>query len=413
MERRIGSGRLISDISNRDFRSSSGVDNEVDRGMDRLHSNVNETGDDNNDLSFRDNRGGIGGIGDRRLFDQHPRDKYDKDSISSSNRIMNMRRYSNTHNVMDSYNDAKYNLLSSSATLLRSSQSTGYGDNMFIQQRTMTFKRNQRTSDRSKDKLMKSRDMDKEEPEWFSGGPLSQHDTIELRGFDESDEKDDVPSGDENRSTKSEILDEKKITKMPEKTMLFDKKADNDSHAFSKSSKIITETVNTKNTQNAQSMELKKNESEDLKLDNERQDDDKNKWKMTDNKNAIDKIQEITANNKNCLDYTDIEFLQDDQSDSNLIIVGGDANNENKKENDFIGKKQYPNTTVGNNVMECDGNKSPTTQSMREPNVVNDILNFLDMDTLEYPLIVSIIIKIQLYIDICNKYAFEDNKNVI
>lgn len=28
-----------------------------------------------------------------------------------------------------------------------------------------------------------------EEPEWFSGGPTSQHDTIELRGFDEPEEK--------------------------------------------------------------------------------------------------------------------------------------------------------------------------------------------------------------------------------
>ncbi|XP_067627709.1 eukaryotic translation initiation factor 4E transporter isoform X2 [Eurosta solidaginis] len=42
-----------------------------------------------------------------------------------------------------------------------------------------------------------------EEPEWFSGGPTSQHDTIELHGFEDIDEHLNItaPTGNSNRST--------------------------------------------------------------------------------------------------------------------------------------------------------------------------------------------------------------------
>lgn len=50
-------------------------------------------------------------------------------------------------------------------------------------------------------------DRNAEEPEWFSGGPTSQNDTIELRGFEEYNERHDSPtsrhSGDTNDDDKA------------------------------------------------------------------------------------------------------------------------------------------------------------------------------------------------------------------
>lgn len=49
-------------------------------------------------------------------------------------------------------------------------------------------------------------DRNAEEPEWFSGGPTSQNDTIELRGFEEYGRRDsptsrDSAEGDEDKAT--------------------------------------------------------------------------------------------------------------------------------------------------------------------------------------------------------------------
>jgi len=38
---------------------------------------------------------------------------------------------------------------------------------------------------------------DEEEPEWFTGGPTSQNDTIELRGFEKNEEKKPKKKGEE------------------------------------------------------------------------------------------------------------------------------------------------------------------------------------------------------------------------
>ncbi|XP_015785233.1 eukaryotic translation initiation factor 4E transporter [Tetranychus urticae] len=43
-----------------------------------------------------------------------------------------------------------------------------------------------------------SRNHEEEEPEWFTGGPTSQHDTIELKGFEEEMPEDEVSKGRQN-----------------------------------------------------------------------------------------------------------------------------------------------------------------------------------------------------------------------
>lgn len=48
-------------------------------------------------------------------------------------------------------------------------------------------KHGNRNNSRYNDRRRISNDNRDEEPEWFSGGPVSQHETIELRGFDDAE----------------------------------------------------------------------------------------------------------------------------------------------------------------------------------------------------------------------------------
>jgi translation initiation factor 4E transporter len=52
-----------------------------------------------------------------------------------------------------------------------------------------------------------------DEPEWFSSGPTSQHDTIELRGFEDIPEEKAVNVGNPNAKNKKQTLSQKKRNK--------------------------------------------------------------------------------------------------------------------------------------------------------------------------------------------------------
>lgn len=54
---------------------------------------------------------------------------------------------------------------------------------------------------------------DSDEPEWFSSGPTSQHDTIELRGFEDIPEEKAMTSGNTNAKSKKQTPAQKKRAK--------------------------------------------------------------------------------------------------------------------------------------------------------------------------------------------------------
>lgn len=65
-------------------------------------------------------------------------------------------------------------------------------------------------------------DRNAEEPEWFSGGPTSQNDTIELRGFEEYNDRPDSPTrnsgdGDDDKATQDYDSETEKTNEEVEK----------------------------------------------------------------------------------------------------------------------------------------------------------------------------------------------------
>lgn len=54
---------------------------------------------------------------------------------------------------------------------------------------------------------MNRRNHKEEEPEWFTGGPTSQHDTIELRGFDKPESEPEELTEKEEKPVQNEVAE--------------------------------------------------------------------------------------------------------------------------------------------------------------------------------------------------------------
>lgn len=197
-ERRIGSGRLVPREVNWDMRAGGNKQIDKDNGTHLSIGNNNVEKDkdiistgEGDKLNIRNSvigRYTDARTQDRRIFDRRISNSEDLNNGGGCN---TSKRHVST-NMGDEKNnfDSNYH------------QQTSH----FTGQRSMSFRRRDyvehkdhhrdfRESKDSRENKEKRGDHHhsnhrdhKEEPEWFSEGPTSQHDTIELRGFEETDE---------------------------------------------------------------------------------------------------------------------------------------------------------------------------------------------------------------------------------
>lgn len=195
-ERRIGSGRLVPRDVNWEM-----------RGAKKQIEKDNNTGSQNHILE-KDKDASTSGEEDKITNSNSSSIRY---SDGLERRVFD-RRIANAHesnNVVGSSNNKRYT--SSTLEDERNTIETNYHQQPnFTGQRSMSFRRREYIDHRDNHREFRdfrdqkeSRELlnhresrggeqchthKKDEPEWFSEGPTSQHDTIELRGFEESDE---------------------------------------------------------------------------------------------------------------------------------------------------------------------------------------------------------------------------------
>uniref|UniRef100_A0A1B0ACI9 Protein cup n=1 Tax=Glossina pallidipes TaxID=7398 RepID=A0A1B0ACI9_GLOPL len=311
LDRRIGSGRLVSREVCWDYRSNSGGTRvEREKNFHGNFTSVESAPDNSNDkspravLRFPDARNCERNLGERRPYDR---------------RVLESYARSEKHENKDSgYNTRRYNATNceDNSTDLNANHRFQLSQSCMIQ-RTMSFRRSQNHTSDKKEKP-KLKEKDKDEPEWFSGGPTSQHDTIELRGFEEIDEQEDSYFVNEN--------DEK--------------------HSDSSSS----------------------SPSSNQKLEN-----------ANDHKTIILNNVEKDFHAENGIDHGDDDEGTSINNNSDTNGQGDNHNNELKDEK--IGKHLSSDHLA--EVKDATSQISPSSKSGN----VDDILNFFDMDSLEYPII--------------------------
>ncbi|XP_031832187.1 uncharacterized protein LOC116426797 isoform X7 [Nomia melanderi] len=189
--RRIGSGRILTrDIWN--FRAEN----------DKLEP-------ERTDFAFRP--GATGGTSIRDRDNRNTRDGKDRETVRERDRERDNLRERDERNE-------RYE---------RRSFGRDYGDRERDRDRDRGVERNDRNhqSDREKDRGRERRfsndrrrtysenrsDMD--EPEWFSSGPTSQHDTIELRGFEDIPEEKAVNNNSNAKNKKQTAVQKKRAKK--------------------------------------------------------------------------------------------------------------------------------------------------------------------------------------------------------
>lgn len=312
LDRRIGSGRLVSREVCWDYRSNSGGTRvEREKNFHGNFTSVESAPDNSNDkspravLRFPDARNSERNLGERRPYDR---------------RVLESYARSEKHENKDSgYNTRRYNATNCEeiSTDLNANHRFQLSQSCMIQ-RTMSFRRSQNHASEKKEKP-KLKEKDKDEPEWFSGGPTSQHDTIELHGFEEIDEQEDSYFANEN--------DEK--------------------HSDSSSS----------------------SPSSNQKLEN-----------ANDHKTIILNNVEKDFHAEDGIDHGDDDEGTSINNNSDTNGQGDNHNNELKDEK--IGKHLSSDHLA--EVKDATSQISPSSKSGN----VDDIINFFDMDSLEYPIIV-------------------------
>uniref|UniRef100_A0A1A9WYD6 Protein cup n=1 Tax=Glossina brevipalpis TaxID=37001 RepID=A0A1A9WYD6_9MUSC len=314
LDRRIGSGRLVSREVCWDYRSNSGGARvEREKNFHANFTGVESISDNNgNDKSPR----AVLRYPEARNCERSERRPYDRRALE------NYSRGDKHENKDTGHSTRRYNATNSedSSLDLNANHRFPLSQSCMVQ-RTMSFRRSQNHASEKKEKT-KLKEKDKDEPEWFSGGPTSQHDTIELHGFEEIDEHEDNYFTNENDGKHS------------------------DSSLSS--------------TTSSQKLE-KSNDHKALILNNVR--NDFHAEGGTDDK---DNEQNAINNNYN----------------SSVTNSQGNNNSNEHKPNDEKSSEHMSS----NNLAE---KKDPTSQispSSKSGNV-DDILNFFDMDSLEYPLI--------------------------
>ncbi|XP_011194719.1 eukaryotic translation initiation factor 4E transporter isoform X1 [Zeugodacus cucurbitae] len=164
-ERRIGSGRLLPRDVNWDYRASQ----DRDKGQSLISAPV----PDKESLAI--NHLGPPRSGGRYSDRAHER-------TSSGNGYSERRHLERRSGGGDDNIREKYDYAGNAQTPNPhggGNRRDGYGTDLSSNQHSVSHnrRRNQKYHDRN------------EEPEWFSSGPTSQHDTIELRGFEEMDDQ--------------------------------------------------------------------------------------------------------------------------------------------------------------------------------------------------------------------------------
>lgn len=194
-ERRIGSGRLVPRDVSWEMRGGK-------KQIEKENNNVSQnsilekekdviTSDDVDKLNNRNSSSTRYTDGqERRLFDRRITNA---DESSNSAGGSNNKRYTSStpdeRNNFESNYHQQHNFTGQRSMSFRRREYADHRDNYrefrdFREQKESREPRDYRESQRGEQHHYHNKD----EPEWFSEGPTSQHDTIELRGFDESDE---------------------------------------------------------------------------------------------------------------------------------------------------------------------------------------------------------------------------------
>ncbi|XP_065370770.1 eukaryotic translation initiation factor 4E transporter [Calliphora vicina] len=198
-ERRIGSGRLVQREVNWD--KITGTNKQIEKeNSTTVHSNVsnNNSEKEKDNIIFGDidklnNRNSsIAGYSDRRTQDRRMFDRRISNPDDSKNGVSSNtnKRYTTTTvgEERNNYHQQTQHFSGQRSMSFRRREYVEHKDHHrdFRDFRDPKDSRESREH-RGGDHHNHHRDR-KEEPEWFSEGPTSQHDTIELRGFEETDE---------------------------------------------------------------------------------------------------------------------------------------------------------------------------------------------------------------------------------
>ncbi|KNC25471.1 hypothetical protein FF38_05863 [Lucilia cuprina] len=222
-ERRIGSGRLVPREVNWDMRTGNKQNEKENSNNSNISNNNNEKEKDNIIVGEVDKLNNRNSSSITRFSDARPQDRRNFDRRTINHDDTNTGGTSNTNK--------RYTTTSVGEERNNFDANYHAPTQHFSGQRSMSFRRREyvdhkdhhrdfrdfrdtkdarenrdHKEQRGSDHHNLHRDH-KEEPEWFSEGPTSQHDTIELRGFDESDES--QQQRDQNSSGQYSIIERK------------------------------------------------------------------------------------------------------------------------------------------------------------------------------------------------------------
>lgn len=201
-ERRIGSGRLVQRDANWDMRTSANS-KQLEKNTGEENDNIDGgSGSDKLNQRYSSNRYSDPRTQERRLYDRRisisddSKEKHESHTSSSTGKRHFTNHGGDDRNNVDVNTNQPYQQVQPN----------------FVGQRSMSFRRREYADHREhrdyrdfreqrgdlrdhreqreqKDHHHHHRD-NRGEPEWFSEGPTSQHDTIELRGFEEIEDTD-------------------------------------------------------------------------------------------------------------------------------------------------------------------------------------------------------------------------------
>ncbi|XP_069968857.1 eukaryotic translation initiation factor 4E transporter isoform X2 [Bactrocera oleae] len=384
-ERRIGSGRLLPRDVNWDYRAS--------QDRDKSQS-LNSAPIQDKEVLAPNNLGQARGGG---RYSDRPHERTSAGNGYSERRHLERRSGGDDDNVQD-----KYEYVNNAQTPNPHGGGTKrdmYGTDSSSNQHSISHirnRRNQKYHDRN------------EEPEWFSSGPTSQHDTIELRGFEEIDDQYNGSCSGGIGSTKQTTLPNSS-RKISESSSSRESSTLNLSNSKSKeqlhlsvdqdndANKTLTLSPSTLPTGNStisfENMDSLRDEGKS-KVFKDNRESNKNTKRSVGGDLAIDAtlpdfMLETEEISKNSSTSRDSEFNFDVFLNPNLdplkhsLMRGDNSNNENEVIGSSRFSRWFANKSVGNEVQPPSGSDNANNRAMNliasdGKNETNTLMEFLN-----------------------------------
>ncbi|KAM7341280.1 eIF4E-Transporter [Cochliomyia hominivorax] len=383
-EKRIGSGRLVPREVNWDMRTGSNKEKDNNVHTNSSNSNgekekvivgeVDKLNNRNSSLArYSEGRGQ-----ERRIFDRRISNPDDSNNCGNSSAS---KRYTST-NLGEERNNFDVNYQQQSQH--------------FTGQRSMSFRRREyaehkdhhrdfrdfrdpkdiRESREHREQHHHNHHRDhKEEPEWFSEGPTSQHDTIELRGFEENDES--------QQQEQNYLCQYSKIERKTSESSLLSHNSSNNANLSTKENlDISSEVSNNSNNTTTSDKEIDNNTSGNNAKDTPTPNNETtgvNELSTDTQQNAIAKLEEVENSEQRRSNASELffdQFLNIDALENSLI--GNVTDQSIHPNNDGGGTSRFSrwffnnSTNNLNNNEELNNNPPNKGDSKRQNKDINE-----------------------------------------